>query len=58
MIRKLIGEEQNAFIKGKFILDDVFIGNEVVKFGRRRIKVFLLKIDFEKTYDSINWPFI
>ncbi|GJW49120.1 reverse transcriptase domain, reverse transcriptase zinc-binding domain protein [Tanacetum coccineum] len=59
VIGKLIGEEQNAFIKGRFILDGVLIGNEVVQFlKKKKEKAFLLKIDFEKAYDSINWSFI
>lgn len=38
VIGKLIGEEQNAFIKGRFILDGVMIGNEVVEFLKKKKK--------------------
>ncbi|GKA06925.1 reverse transcriptase domain, reverse transcriptase zinc-binding domain protein [Tanacetum coccineum] len=43
----------------RFILDGVLIGNEVVEFlKKKKEKAFLLKINFEKAYDSINWSFI
>ncbi|GJS39203.1 putative RNA-directed DNA polymerase [Tanacetum coccineum] len=59
VIGKVIGEVQNAFIKGRFILDGVLVANEVVDYVKRnRGKGMLLKIDFEKAYDSVNWDYI
>ncbi|GJR66845.1 RNA-directed DNA polymerase, eukaryota, reverse transcriptase zinc-binding domain protein [Tanacetum coccineum] len=59
VIDKVVGEEQNAFIKGRFILDGGLIANEALDYLKKnRKKVFLLKIDFEKAYDSVNWNFI
>lgn len=41
------------------ILDTAFVANEVVEDirggGRKRV---LVKLDFEKTYDRINWAFL
>ncbi|GKC44506.1 putative RNA-directed DNA polymerase [Tanacetum coccineum] len=59
VIGGLIGDEQNAFIKGRFILDGSLIANEAFDFLKKKKKrAFLLKIDFEKAYDSVNWKFI
>ena len=59
VIGKVIGEVQNAFIKGRFILDGVLVANEVLDYMKRnRGKGMILKIDFEKAYDSVNWNFI
>ncbi|GJR36307.1 RNA-directed DNA polymerase, eukaryota [Tanacetum coccineum] len=59
VIGGLIGDEQNAFIKGRFILDGSLIANEAFDFLKKKKKrAFLLKIDFEKAYVSVNWKFI
>jgi hypothetical protein len=59
VIDKVVGEEQNAFVKGRYILDGGLIANETIEFlKKKRRKAFLLKIDFEKAYDSVNWNFI
>ncbi|GJR80556.1 putative RNA-directed DNA polymerase [Tanacetum coccineum] len=59
VIGGLIGDEQNAFIKGRFILDGSLIANEAFDFLKKKKKrAFLLKRDFEKAYDSVNWKFI
>ncbi|KAM0061725.1 putative RNA-directed DNA polymerase [Helianthus debilis subsp. tardiflorus] len=56
---KIISETQTAFLKGRFILDGPLIINElygwIKKTGRQG---FLLKIDFEKAYDNVNWEFL
>ena len=55
----MIGNVQNAFIKGRFILDGVLLANEVVDYLRRsRGQGLIFKIDFEKAYDSVNWDYI
>ena len=59
VIDKVIGEEQNAFIQGRYILDGGLIANEACDYLKKeKKKAFLMKIDFEKAYDSVNWNFI
>lgn len=55
----LVGETQSAFIKGKQILDNALIANEVVHWAKKYRKVVvLLKLDFQKAYDMVNWDFL
>ncbi|XP_021991435.1 uncharacterized protein LOC110888201 [Helianthus annuus] len=55
----IISESQSAFISGRYILDGPLIVNEVQNWIKRvKKKAFILKIDFEKAYDNINWNFV
>lgn len=46
---------QSAFIKGHFILDGIICLHEIVHdLKSRNSKVFILKLDFEKAYDSVS----
>nr|GEW15044.1 zinc finger, CCHC-type [Tanacetum cinerariifolium] len=59
VISKVIGEEQNAFIQGRYILDGGLIANETCDYLKKeKKKAFLLNVDFKKAYDSVNWNFI
>jgi len=52
----LIGEAQTAFVAGRQILDGALIANEVVHWLKKRKKQgVLLKLDFQKAYDTIDW---
>ena len=56
---KLIGGNQTGFIKGRNILEGVLILHEVVHELRTKGKRgLILKIDFEKAYDKVNWNFL
>ena len=56
---KLIGGNQTGFIKGRNILEGVLILHEVVHELRTKGKKgLILKIDFEKAYDKVNWRFL
>lgn len=55
IIGKVIGDAQNAFIKGRYILDGVLNANETVDFIKKnRRKCLSFKADFEKVFDSVN----
>lgn len=56
---EVIGISQFAFMKGKQILDCVMIANEAVHSLKiKKTEGLLLKLDFEKAYDSIDWRFL
>ena len=55
----LVGETQIAFVQARQILDGALIANEAVHWLKRRKKeVVLIKLDFQKAYDSVRWVFI
>ncbi|KAM2902960.1 hypothetical protein COP2_002826 [Malus domestica] len=54
-----ISPNQGAFVKDRQILDAVLIANEVVEEVRQKKEDGLvLKIDFEKAYDHVEWRFL
>ncbi|XP_028085076.1 uncharacterized protein LOC114286179 [Camellia sinensis] len=59
VLPEVIGDSQFAFLGGRSILDGVFIANEIVDgWKKARKKGVVIKLDFEKAYDSINWEFL
>jgi hypothetical protein len=59
IMSKLIHPCQNAFIKGRFITDRVMLLQEVLTESKSKKKQCVVqKIDFEKTYDKVNWNFL
>ncbi|KAJ0436408.1 putative RNA-directed DNA polymerase [Helianthus annuus] len=59
VLNSIISPSQSAFISGRYILDGPLIVNEIQNWAKKsKRKIFLLKIDFEKAYDNINWNFL
>jgi hypothetical protein len=56
---KLIHPNQTAFMKGRSIMSGIMILHEVIHETKRRKQIgVVLKLDFEKAYDKINWTFL
>ena len=56
---RIISPSQTAFIKGRYILDGAVMLHEIVhELQTKKMEGVILKIDFEKAYDSISWDFV
>jgi hypothetical protein len=57
--RKLFSIQQNAFIKGRNIMDGVLSLHEILNYTHVKKQCgIVLKLDFEKAYDKVNWNFL
>jgi mannosylglycoprotein endo-beta-mannosidase len=57
--KKVIGENQTGFIKGRNILEGVVILYEVMhSLVKNKGQGMIFKIDFEKAYDRVRWNFL
>jgi hypothetical protein len=56
---KLIGPSQTTFIPGRYIMEEVVMLHEMIhELHMKRQDEVILKLDFEKAYDKLKWPFI
>ena len=51
--------DQTGFIKGRFIGENIRLIDSVICYAKEKnIPGLLLFLDFEKAFDTIEWPFI
>ena len=56
VVGMVVSDAQNAFVKGRHILNASLIVNEIIDFWqKRKEKGVVYKLDIEKAFDSINW---
>uniref|UniRef100_A0A453KWR1 Reverse transcriptase domain-containing protein n=1 Tax=Aegilops tauschii subsp. strangulata TaxID=200361 RepID=A0A453KWR1_AEGTS len=59
IIKPIILPTQTAFIKGRYIMEGIVILHEALNsIHHSKQSVVLFKVDFEKAYDKIKWPFV
>ncbi|CAL1409387.1 unnamed protein product [Linum trigynum] len=58
----IISDGQNAFIRERQIVDNILLGNELMHYlktkNRGKKGYMALKVDMEKAYDRVEWPFL
>jgi hypothetical protein len=55
----LIASNQTAFIKERYILESVVTAHEILHdMHRSKQQGYVLKLDYEKAYDRVNWNFL
>jgi hypothetical protein len=46
-------------LPGRYILEGVVVLHETIhELKRKKQKGFILRLDFEKAYDKVNWDFL
>ena len=56
---KIVSATQTAFIPGRHILEGVSVLHEVVhEIQKTKATGIILKLDFEKAYDKVQWTFL
>jgi hypothetical protein len=59
VVDRLIASNQTVFIKGGYILESVVTAHEILhSVHHSKSQGFVLKLDYEKAYDKINWEFL
>lgn len=59
VINDIVSSEQSVFVKGKQILDDTLMVNEITSwYKKKKRKVMIMKVDFDKAYDSVCWGYL
>lgn len=60
VLESIIGSHQSAFVPGRIIFDNILLSHELVKgYQRKNISPrCMIKVDIQKAYDSVEWPFV
>ena len=59
VLPNLINYDQTGFLKGRFIGENIRLIDSIIQYAtEKNIPGLLLFIDFEKAFDSLEWPFI
>ncbi|XP_074267048.1 uncharacterized protein LOC141590351 [Silene latifolia] len=60
ILPKLIGEEQEAFVKGRSLFNNIMLTQGLLKgYDRKNLSPrCMLKVDISKSFDSLQWQFI
>ena len=59
VLPKLINNDQTGFMKGRFIDENTRLIDGIIQYAaQHNTPGLLLFIDFEKAFDSLEWPFI
>jgi Reverse transcriptase (RNA-dependent DNA polymerase) len=59
ILDRFIGMNQHAFLKGYNIMDNVITAHKFLHFVHKSKEPgLLLKLDFEKTFDNVNWTYL
>jgi hypothetical protein len=59
MAVKIVSESQTAFIPERNIMEGIVSLHETLhELHRKKLNGVILKLDFEKTYDKVNWGFL
>jgi len=55
VMNSIISQSQSTFLKGQNFVDGVLVVNEVVDTAKKlKCECLILKVDFEKVYDSVD----
>jgi hypothetical protein len=56
---RLLAPNQTAFVRGRYILESVVSAHEILHDSIKNTeKGLILKLDYEKTYDRVDWQFL
>lgn len=59
VMNDLVDNNQSAFLKGRCILDNVAIAEELIfSMNKRRMPGYILKVDFAKAFDLVDLEFL
>ena len=58
-VAPVISRTQTTFIKGRYIMEGIVILHEALNsFHKNKEDAQVFKVDFEKAYDKVKWPFL